>query len=213
MTAITLDHVLLVKLIDKNKGEAKAEAARPIEELLKRCQELDSGIYLSSRIQNWDGVGMSNPRDQERLLELIALYNMRTISSGFRLGEAIPDQSIIGSRGSFFGGCDVLTDHPTRCAHTQAFEAVFGPDPIERDQRAVGKNLPNWIGDYDALKWHYLAFKDAGLFVTQDKRFPCFDPTHRQQAAEQLGLLIVSPEQAVIALNNHQLSTHSESIF
>lgn len=202
MKSITVDHCVWVRLIDKDKSEDKRKAAQASEQLMNYCLDNEVAIYLSTRVKNWDAVEMSDEADHERLEALILKYNAQEISAGFRLGEVTDPltykPSLIGSRGTGFHSKDMLTDHPSVCPKTLAFKSVFGDDPIDRHPDAMGRKLPNWIGDYDALKGHYLA--GHGIFVTQDVSIPCFDLKSRQKADEKLGLLIKSPEEALIFL-------------
>lgn len=204
--SITVDHCVWVRLIDRDKSEANVKAAQVVEELMDYCLENCIDVYLSTRIRNWDAVAMSNVADRQRLEALILKYRACETSAGFRLGDA-PDPlterpGLTGSRGSIFGGADMLADHPSMCPKTQAFQSVFGDDPIELHPDAMGRQLPNWIGDYDALKGHFMAGHE--IFVTIDKKVPCFDPMSRQKALEVLGLQINSPEEALSCLKSMQ---------
>lgn len=207
MNTITVDHCIWVRLIDKDKSEAKGKAAQASEQLMDYCLENGVTIYFSTRVWNWDAVTMSDKADHHRLEALISQYKAQQTSAGFRLGEFADPRtgkpSLIGPRGSSFGDMDMLTDHPSVCPKTLAFKSVFGEDPIDRHPDAMGSKLPNWIGDYDALKGHYLA--GHGIFVTLDASVPCFDPAHRQKAYESLGLLIQSPEDALTFLRQSAL--------
>lgn len=205
--SITVDHCVWVTLIDKDKSESKMQAAQESEQLLDYCLKNEIDIYLSTRIRNWDAVAMSDVADHERLEALISKYQAHETSAGFRLGDA-PDpltgnSGLVGSRGSVFGSADMLVDHFSLCRKNQAFQSIFDIDPIDRHPNAMGSKLPNWIGDYDALKGHFMA--GHGVFVTLDTGVPCFDSKSRQKALKLLELRINSPQEALTFLKSLNL--------
>lgn len=200
MKSITVDHCVWVKLLDEHKGEARRQSAEVPKMLLDYCLQKDITIYMSTRVWNWDAVMMSSQADHERLAELVSEYRVQETPTGFRLGDSPAGDSIFGHRGSIFGGKDLLLDHPSECPKTQAFIKTFGPDPIEINPQNTGNKLPNWIGDYDSLKGHYLAGHD--IFVTLDTNPPCFAQKTRECAAEELGLLIKSPSETLAFLKD-----------
>lgn len=202
METITVDHCVLVKLIDKDKSERQRLMAQASAELLDYCLANEIQIFMSSRVENWDAATMTDQADHDRLAVLVTKYKIKETSAGFRLGDLPVAQtgksSLIGPRGTIFGGIDMLVDHPSACPKTQAFISVFGEDPIDRPASNTGRKLPNWIGDYDSLKGHYIA--GYGIFVTLDTNVPCFDASSRERAFVELDLLIKSPEEALYLL-------------
>ena len=194
MKAITVDHCVWVKLIDKDKNEAKSEAAKPAAALLDHCLEAGIQIYASSRIKNYDARAMTGAGDQDRLDALLEKYCVKEEPSGFRLGDA--NAPVL--RGSMFGGSDVLSGPISDPDKVMAFRKLFGNDPASLPPENTGKKVHSWIADYDALLGHYCTGHD--IFVTVDTKKPCFDPQSRIDAENELKILIRSPEDALALL-------------
>lgn len=198
MKSITIDACVWIRLIDQYKSDRQKQKAMSSQKLIDLCRETGVTLYYSSRLWNYDVVAMSCASDHERLRELLNHYSAIEDPAGFRLGDL--DDPVIGKRGSLFGGIDTLSGADCDSGKLEAFRSVFGKDPIELHRSNTGKNLPNWIGDYDAVKNHYL--NNRNIFVTIDENLPCFSSEKRKEAAEKLSLVICSPEEAIAFISS-----------
>ncbi|QXH77460.1 hypothetical protein [Pseudomonas salmasensis] len=90
METITVDHCVLVKLIDKDKSERQRLMAQASAELLDYCLANEIQIFMSSRVENWDAATMTDQADHDRLAALVTKYKIKETSAGFRLGD-LPD--------------------------------------------------------------------------------------------------------------------------
>jgi len=167
--SITVDTGVWIELLDKKSPEKSAIDA----ELLEECQARRVQVWASSRVLNPDSTKM-------RELQRVNLTNLleehaQTAPSQFRF-----DISPFGGPDGFQGRVG------------ERFISVVGESPDGRGQ--FGKKLHNHIGDYDALRDHFIQRRD--LFVTWDNRG--FLHTDRRQAyEEQLKLRVRSPEEAI----------------
>ncbi len=198
MTVATIDTCVWVHLADRDKP-LYASRQRNIQELpyvieclLNSCSEKGIKLRYSSRLLNYDAALM-NPADRQRIQSLLSTYEATELGSAFRLGGL--GDAIIGPRGSALDGSDVLSGPRCDPALIKGFISVFGLPPNQRPASNTGKKKPNWIGDYDALRSHYLAGFD--VFVTTDTKEPCFTPEKRERAKAELGLIICSPSEAL----------------
>ncbi len=120
----------------------------------------------------------------ESLKKIFTDYSVSIDKAGFRF-----DLSKFGD-GDFFSGV-------SKSGKRAKFRNVFNVDPTRRKSDETGNKLKNWIGDYDALMYHFLNNRD--VFVTYDMKVYMTEEK-RKLAHEQLGLLILGPEQAKLHL-------------
>ncbi|EGQ7815785.1 TPA: hypothetical protein ACPJ1X_001660 [Vibrio alginolyticus] len=175
MNSITVDTCVWVRLID---GKDEEE----IFQLLEHCKKNKIQIYSSSRVFSFDTTKMDNEQ-KSNIRKLMDEYGVVLDQAEFRLNA-----SLLGS---------VHDETPREglgSIHTSLLEdkfiGVFGPDPKTLNPRQTGKNLSNWIGDYDSLKHHYLNHR--GLYVTYDTKIYMAQDM-RDKAQNELDLTIVDP--------------------
>lgn len=148
------------------------------------CQEKNIKIYSSSRIFNYDFTRKFSEQIDE-IKEIMDRLGVETTSSPFSFGS-VNDSKTVGSAfgdGDFFSSIGSSEDETL-------FQKIVGQRPQSRVHFC--KNLPNHIGDYDALEQHYLNGYDA--FITYDKK-GFLHVKEREKYKRELGLHIFSPDE------------------
>lgn len=171
----------------------KVERIKPIiYQILKCCAKKAVNIYVSNRFENYDSVEMDTIT-KKLIRETMKEYSVQKESAPFRLG------SVNNSFGSRFGDRDFLVSIK-ETEKEEKFVSVFGLEPMKLSTKQTGKKISNWIGDYDALKQHYLKGRD--LFITLDTKI-YFSDEKRLIAKNKLNLIILDPVMALKELNKY----------
>jgi hypothetical protein len=166
--SITIDTCTWIEILDTKDQE-------DVSDLLDFCVLKKIPIHSSTRVFNIDTVKM-NKEQVSNLKEIFTNYNVIEDPAYLRL-DVSPLDGV-----DYFGG---------KCDKEKEFINVFGKDPVELDKSQTGKKLSNWIGDYDALKHHYINGRE--IFVTNDSKI-YFSEESRSKALDQLGIIILSPK-------------------
>jgi hypothetical protein len=136
-------------------------------------------MWASTRVRLHDAAGMYSEQ-QKALSDLMLHLRVREASSVFRFDV------------SFMDGPDFLGPYAGKRTADELvrFERLVGCDPARLSRESVGGKMKNKIGDYDALRDHYMSGRDA--FITLDTR-DYLHVSRRPEYRRELGLIVQAP--------------------
>ncbi|MES2040064.1 MAG: hypothetical protein V4495_19790 [Pseudomonadota bacterium] len=173
MKHVTVDTAVLITLIDDKPG------ASVIRELFKWHKDGKINLFVSNRVFEHDTSKMRAAQVDE-LRALLSNHNVEIESSGFRT-----DFSLLSGGDLLNGGSSTRTSE-----EMSSFTKLVGKDPTE--EYPSSKTISRKLGDYDSLTDHFATNKD--VFLTLDTKH-YLAMALRQKYQEELGLIILSPEE------------------
>lgn len=171
MLRVMLDTSVWLAFIDRDESAADAQALFNLrtQGVLEICASSRT-VYDTERMHEEQRLALSKLLEDESIAAPAQMrWDVSRLDAGDYLGP---------SNG-------VRTE-----AEIAKFDRLVGRDPVALPQTAVGNRLPNKIGDYDALREHFIRGLDA--FLTLDAR----DILHSERRARyrtELGLVIQAP--------------------
>jgi hypothetical protein len=141
--------------------------------------------FVSNRVFEPDTVRM-HPEQVDQLRRTLRDYGIRVVGAVFR------------STFSTLSGKDLLSGGRRRRSVDQMarFTELVGREPVSLHPSAVGRKLPNKIGDYDSLREHYANMRD--VFIPSETH-DYFHVAKRPTYERALGLCILRPAEFVAA--------------
>ncbi len=191
--SVTVDTVVWIKYLGDYAEKPQ------IQDMLEVCRQRNIKIYTSSRAFNFDTT-TKDPKQTEQMRNVISNLGALETPAPFILadqndpkktGSVLGDRNDTQKTGSMLGTTDFLSDLNIDEREAE-FISVVGCHPTKKNPAELGSKASNHIGDYDALRQHYI--NDFGVFLTYDTHL-YFTHEKRLIYKEKLGLIVMSPSE------------------